>query len=62
MSAEFSELVESTVCVAQPAPRWQQVTGDWSASKIPDTFIPVSLSIRNNNKKMLSQATFLFSQ
>lgn len=28
--AEFSELVEPTVCVAQPAPRWQQVTGDWS--------------------------------
>lgn len=44
MSAEFSELVESTVCVAQPAPRWQQVTGEWSASKIPDTFIPAQSS------------------
>lgn len=27
VSAEFSELVESSVCVAQPPPRWQKVTG-----------------------------------
>lgn len=32
VSAEFSELVESTVCVAQPAPRRKQVTGVWSVT------------------------------
>lgn len=34
VSPEFPELVESTVCVAQPAPRRQQVTGDRSVIDI----------------------------
>lgn len=66
ISAEFSELVESSVCVAQPPPRWQKVTGVrsvnlWLWILLLASVLQKRKHWREKSQRLLSHGSFLFT-